>query len=134
MTAIIDRALFLKRVFLLDALTCAASAALFVAGAGLLAPATGLTAGFIGGAGWLLLPCAALFAWLGTRAAPPVLLCWVGILGNLLWAGESAATIALAAATLTGFGIALIAAQALAVLGLALLELVGLRRMTQATA
>lgn len=130
-TATAGRALFLKRVFLLDAATCAACFGLFALAGGSLAPLTGLQPGFIAGAGWLLLPCAILFAWLGTRTQPPVLLSWIAILGNLLWAGESFVTIGVMARTLTGFGIALIAAQALGVTGLALLEIIGVRRMVR---
>lgn len=128
-TVAAGRALFLKRVFLIDAATCAACFGLFVLAAGGLAPVTGLQPGFIAGAGWLLLPCAMLFAWLGTRTQPPVLISWVAILGNLLWAGESFVTIGVMAPALTGFGTALIAAQALGVTGLALLEIIGVRRM-----
>jgi len=134
MTTITDRALLLKRIFLLDAATCAASFALLVGAADALAPLAGLGEGFLRGAGWLLLPCAVLFAWLGTRALPPRAICWIAILGNLLWAGESFATIGLAADTLTPFGAGFVAVQALAVLGLTALEIAGVRRMIRRTA
>lgn len=127
-----DPARFLKRVFLLDAATCAACFLLFVVGAAPLATAGGLPPALVSGAGWVLLPVAALFAWLGTRAAPPALLCWVAIVANLLWAAESFATIGMLAPT--PFGVVLIAGQALGVFALALLEIAGLRMMRLALA
>ena len=77
-------------------------------------------------AGLALLPLALFIFWLASRPAPPRLLVWAVILGNLAWTAESFAVIAQQQPT--PLGTAFVAAQALAVLGLAALEYLGLRR------
>src|ERR1700741_1735178 len=89
-----DTSLFLRRIFKLDAATCAACFALLAFGADALAPIVGLESGFIRAAGLALLPCAALFAWLGTRTVPPIAISVIAILGNFLWVAESVAVMA----------------------------------------
>lgn len=118
---------FLKRVFLVDAITCFASFALLVLAADALAPLLGLSAGFLRGAGWLLLPVAALFGWIATRAQPPLPVVWLGILGNLGWVAASFAVVA--AFEPTPVGAAVVIAQALAVLALAVLEYRGVQQV-----
>jgi len=127
-----DNSLFLRRVFTLDAATCFGFFALLTFGAATLAPLTGLDTGLLRGAGLYLLPCAALFLWLGTRPQPPVALSVIGILGNIAWVAKSIAVLAIFKAELTLFGNAFVAAQGAGVLGLVLLETVGLRRMRAA--
>lgn len=128
-----DNSPFLRRVFKLDATTCFACFALLTFGADALAPLFGLNAGFVRGAGLILLPCAALFLWLGTRV-PPLPLAVVGIAGNFLWVAESVALMAMRQDTLTTLGTAFIGAQATGVLGLALLESYGVKLMRRAPA
>jgi hypothetical protein len=100
--------------------------------AGLLAPLLGLPDGLIRGAGIMLLPLTLFILWLASRASPPRAGVGIVIIGNIGWAVESFILIAQAADTITPFGTAFVAAQALAVLALALLEYVGLRRMAAA--
>ena len=118
--------LFLRRVLALDALSCLAMDLLMGLGAAGLAPLFGLPEGLVRGAGLALLPLAAFIFWLATRPIPPRPLVWVVILGNLGWTAESFLTLGQSDAT--ALGTAFVSAQAVAVLGLACLEYVGLRR------
>jgi hypothetical protein len=118
--------LFLRRILALDSLSCLAMGLLMGLGAGSLAPLFGLPEGLVRGAGLALLPLAAFIVWLATRPNPPRLLVWVVILGNLTWTAESFITLGQSEAT--ALGTAFVAAQAVAVLGLACLEYVGVRK------
>ena len=118
--------LFLSRVLALDSLSCLAMGLLMGLGAAGLAPLFGLPEGLVRGAGLALLPLAAFIFWLATRRNPPRLLVWMVILGNLGWTAESFITLGQSQAT--GVGTAFVTAQALAVLGLACLEYVGIRK------
>jgi hypothetical protein len=118
--------LFLRRVLALDSLSCLAMALLMGLGAAALAPLFGLPEPLIQVAGLALLPLAAFIGWLASRPAPPRALVWLVILGNIGWTAESFATLAQQHAT--PLGTAFVAAQALAVLGLAGLEYLGLRK------
>lgn len=127
-------ALFLRRVFAIDALTCAVCAVAMTLAAVSLAPLTGLDAGFVRTAGLLLVPCAALFGWLASRERPPLAIAVVAILGNLLWVAESLMVMATRAGELTALGQGLIGAQAAAVLMLAAAESYGVALMRRAAA
>ena len=116
--------LFLRRVLALDSLSCLAMGLLLGLGTASLAPLFGLPEGLVRGAGLALLPLAAFIFWLATRQNPPRLLVWVVIIGNLGWTAESFLTLRQA----TALGTAFVSAQAVAVLGLAVLEYVGVRR------
>jgi len=94
-----------------------------------LAPMFGLAEPLVRTAGLLLLPLAAFIGWLASRPAPPRALVWVVILGNLGWTAESLALVGQSQPSITAFGTAFVAFQALAVLGLAMLEYAGLRRL-----
>jgi len=118
--------LFLRRVLALDSLSCLAMGLLMGLGASALAPLLGLPEPLVRTAGLLLLPLAAFIGWLASRPAPPRLLVWLVILGNLGWTAESFAVVAQYQPT--PLGAAFVAAQALAVLGLAALEYLGLRK------
>ena len=118
--------LFLRRVLALDALSCLAMGLLMGFGAAGLAPLFGLPEPLLRVAGLALLPLAAFIGWLATRPNPPRPLVWVVIVGNLAWTAESFITLGQSQAT--ALGTAFVAAQALAVLGLALLEYVGIRK------
>ena len=118
--------LFLRRILALDSLSCLAMGLLMGLGATSLGPLFGLPEGLVRGAGLALLPLAAFIFWLSTRPSPPRLLVWVVILGNLAWTAESFLTLGQSQAT--ALGTAFVSAQAVAVLGLAMLEYVGLRK------
>jgi hypothetical protein len=118
--------LFLRRILALDSLSCLAMGLLMGLGAATLAPLFGLPGSLVRGAGLALLPLAAFIFWLSTRPNPPRALVWVVILGNLGWTAESFLTLNQSQATV--LGTAFVSAQALAVLGLASLEYVGIRK------
>jgi hypothetical protein len=118
--------LFLRRILALDSLSCAAMGLPMALGAASLAPLLGLPEPLVRTAGLLLLPLAAFIFWLATRPAPPPALVWAVILGNAGWTAES--LVLLGQHQPTALGTAFVAAQAAAVLGLAALEHVGLRK------
>jgi len=118
--------LFLRRVLALDSLSCLAMGLAMGFGAGPLAPLLGLPEPLVRWAGLVLLPLAAFIGWLASRQVPPRLLVWVVILGNLGWTVES--FLVVARTQPTALGTAFVSAQALAVLGLAALEYLGLRK------
>jgi hypothetical protein len=122
--------LFLRRILALDSLSCLIMGLAMGLGAASLAPLLGLPEPLIRIAGLLLLPLAAFIGWLAARPNPTRLLVWIVILGNLGWTAESFAVIAQHQPT--GLGTTFVAVQALAVLGLAGLEYLGLRRAAAA--
>jgi hypothetical protein len=122
--------LFLRRILALDSLSCLIMGLAMGLGAAPLAPLLGLPEPLVRIAGLLLLPLAAFIGWLAARPNPPRLLVWVVILGNLGWAAESFAVIGQHQPT--GLGATFVATQALAVLGLAGLEYLGLRKAAAA--
>jgi hypothetical protein len=120
---------FLRRVLALDSASCAMLGLLLALGAGPLSGLFGLGDRLLFGAGLLLLPFAAFMAWLASRQAPPSPLVWLVIVGNVAWTAESFLLISTEAGRITALGTAFVAGQALAGLGLGLLEYAGLRRM-----
>ena len=118
--------LFLRRILALDSLSCLAMGLLMGLGATSLGPLFGLPEGLVRGAGLALLPLAAFIFWLATRPNPPRALVWIVILGNLAWTAESFITLGQSEAT--ALGTTFVAGQAVAVLGLAALEYLGIRK------
>ena len=118
--------LFLRRILALDSLSCAAMGLLMAFGAAAFVPLFGLPEPLVRTAGLLLLPLAVFILWLASRPAPPPALVWVVILGNVGWTAES--FVVLGQNQATALGTAFVAAQAAAVLGLAALEYLGLRK------
>jgi hypothetical protein len=121
------RAITLRRLLAFDAATCLAMGVALLALAGPLAAPLGLPAGWLRGAGALLLPCAALMAWAARPAAHQRALAGVVVAGNAAWVAASVAVSALFA--LTAVGEALVLGQAAAVALLAALEARALRRL-----
>lgn len=119
---------FLRRVLGLDSFSCATMGILLAAGAASFASLFGLPEALLRDAGLLLFPVAALLAWLASRETPPSALVWLIIVGNLAWTIESFVTLSMHAGVVTGLGTIFVVAQALAVLALALLEWIGLKR------
>jgi hypothetical protein len=118
--------LFLRRILALDAASCAILGLAMGLGSAALAPLFGLPQELIRIAGLLLLPLACFIGWLASRPAPPPALVWIVIIGNLGWTLES--FLLLGQQSPTPLGTAFVAAQALAVVGLAGLEYAGLKR------
>jgi hypothetical protein len=123
---------FLRRVLALDSASCAAMGLALTLGAGPLSELFGLGERLLFGAGLLLLPLAAFIAWLASRPSPPSALVWILIAGNAAWTAESFLLISMEAGRITALGTAFVAAQAVAVLGMAMLEYAGLRRIRAA--
>src|SRR5690349_9307372 len=123
---VMPNTLFLRRVLALDSLSCLAMGLLMGLEAAALAPLFGLPEPLVRFAGLALLPLAAFIGWLATRPNPPRPLVWLVILGNLGWTAESFITLGQSQAT--PLGTAFVSAQAVAVLGLAMLEYAGIRK------
>ena len=123
---------FLRRVLALDSASCVLIGLTLTLGAEPLSGLFGLGERLLLGAGLLLLPLAAFIGWLASRPVPPSPLVWLLIVGNAAWTAESFLLISTEAGRITAPGTAFVAAQALAVLGVALLEYAGLRRIRAA--
>ena len=124
---------FLKRVLLLDSASCLLMGIGLALGAGTLAGPFGLPTGLVAGAGLALIPIGLFILWLGTRSTAPAALVYVVIVGNLGWTVESL-VVAFGQQGITALGTAFVAVQAAAVLGLALLEYVGVKGARAAAA
>ncbi|MEM8695408.1 MAG: hypothetical protein AAGE05_05240 [Pseudomonadota bacterium] len=118
---------FAKKVFLADAVVCALTFIGCVFATDLIAADTGLSSGIVATAGWICLGAAVIWGWLGTRAQPPVLICWLAIFLNIDWIVASIVVFELNTASLTAAGSAIILAQAAGVLGFVVLEIMGVR-------
>ena len=118
----------LRRALALDAAACAAMGALLAVAAAPLAAWLGLPAPFLRGAGLLLLPCAAVLAWLAIRQDVPRLAAFAVIAVNLVWITDSLLLLAGGWFAPTGLGIAFVLAQAATVLALTAMEATGLTR------
>ncbi|MDF1505619.1 hypothetical protein [Roseisolibacter sp. H3M3-2] len=119
----------LRRVLLLDAVSCVGMGAALVAAPALLETWLGLSPVLTRGAGLALFPFAALLVWTARRPTVPRGVAWGLVAGNVLWAVDSFALPAtpwLAGAT--ALGVAFVVAQGAVVAAFAALEAVGLRR------
>ncbi|MET3889627.1 hypothetical protein ABIE41_000703 [Bosea sp. OAE506] len=118
----------LRGALALDAAACAGMGGLLSLAAAPLSPLLGLPEPLLRGAGLLLLPCAALLAWLSRRPELPRLAVLAVIGVNLMWIADSLLLLAGGWFAPTGLGIAFVLAQAGAVLALTMAETVGLGR------
>jgi hypothetical protein len=116
----------LRNVLAIDALTCTATGLLLSTTASQLSEPLGLSAQLLRGAGLSLFPFALFLAYLARRSEIPAKPVWIAILLNVLWVLDSALLFAWTAPTLLGY--AFVSAQALAVLAITGVELVGLKR------
>ncbi len=130
----IPQSSLLRFALLADALASGAMGVLMAVGAGLLSPFLGLPSPLLFWAGLLLIPFALLVAWTGTRAEPPAGAAGAIAVVNLAWVAGSAALLVLLPQAPTALGYAFIAAQALAVLVLALMQWTGIGRAGRAVA
>lgn len=124
----IPNAGLLRVALVVDAAMSGASGLLLAAATGPVAQATALPAGLLGTCGWFFLAYAGALAWLARRAAVPGRVVGVLAAGNLAWAGGCVAVPALGLVAPAGLGIALLAAQGLAVSAFAAMYAVALRR------
>lgn len=117
---------FLRRLTWFDAATCAGAGLLLSLAAEPLAGWTGLSAAILRPAGLFLLPYAAVLAWLAGRGR--LSSATVTTLGavNAVWVVASIGLM-LAAGSVTAFGYAFVAAQALVVAAIAAAQFAGAR-------
>lgn len=116
----------LRTVLAIDSLTCAVTGVALSSAAGALSEPLGLSAQLLRGAGLSLFPFAIYLAYLAKRDALSSTGVRVAIALNVLWVLDSALLFAWTAPTALGY--AFVSAQALAVLVISGLELVGLKR------
>ena len=122
---------YVKKIFLIDAAACALTFGGGVFATQMIAADTGLSPFIVAEAGWICLGAALLWGWLGTRAQPPIRICWLAIALNIGWIAASIGVLELNYASLTGFGRLLVALQAAGVLMLVVLEIMGVRQMSR---
>ncbi len=118
---------FLRRVLLADGLASLVMGTLLTLGAGVLTGLLGLPAPMLRGAGVVLLPWAALVAWLAYRPAMPRRAVWVVVVLNVIWVVDSVLLLASGLVAPTMLGTMFVLGQALAVAALAAAQIVGLR-------
>lgn len=129
MQAISDRN-FLRTVLLIDAMTCVATGVLMAGAAGFVASLTQLPADLLFYAGASLFPIAAFMAFVATGGNLAPLGVWLVIIGNAAWVAGSLLLLADSRLSPNALGYAFVAVQAAAVALLAMLEYVGLRRLS----
>ena len=119
---------FLRLALSADAAASGAMGLAFTAAPAAIASLTALPAGLLHAAGLFLLAYAAVIAWLAMRSAVPRPMLWLLVAGNLIWAVECAALPLLGFVAPNGWGIALLAVQAVVVAVFAELYVIALRR------
>ena len=123
---------FLRRVLLLDAVSCGAMAILLLAGSGLLAGALDLPAELLNEAGSVLLPFALVLAFASTRSRLPRPVVWAVIVANAVWVIDSFVLLFSGWVSPNLLGWVFVAGQAAFVAVLAELEFIGLRKSAAA--
>lgn len=126
--AFIQSSRFLRNALALDAAACAGTGLLLAVGAGALSGLLGLPTEFLRGAGLVLLPCAAVLAFLASRARLPRLAVCAVIGVNILWIADSVLILVAGWFAPTTLGIAFVLAQAAAVAVVTELEVIGLKK------
>jgi hypothetical protein len=125
---------FLRWVLIVDAVTCFASGLLLTLGADLLGGYMGLPEGLLRYSGISLLPFAALLVYLATRENLSSPVVWTVIVLNTLWTIDSILLLLTGLVTPTELGMTFVAAQALGVALLTVLEYFGLKKSARVTA
>lgn len=111
-----------------DAVATGATVILLAVGSGIVAGYTDLPRGLLLGAGLALAPFLAFLIWTATRPAIPGWAVKAIVEINLLWAIASLALLASGFVAPNGLGVAFVAVQAVAVLGLGVAQWVALRQ------
>ena len=120
--------LFLRRVLLLDALSCLACGLLQLLLNQSMVQWLALPAALVTGTGIFLLAYAAAVAFIATRQPPPRAVVWVLVGGNLVWAVDCVLLLASGWVSPSTLGTAYVLMQAVTVALLAELQWMGLRR------
>lgn len=119
---------FLRRVVLADLLVSGAAGALQLVAAEPLARLTAIDAGFLRGAGWVLMAWVAFLAWTLGRRAIAAPLAWTLIGVNAAWVAASVLVWLEGAIAPNALGLSYVLAQAAVVAVFAELQYFGLRR------
>jgi hypothetical protein len=119
--------IFLKRVLILDALSCLGMGAGLAIGSSVLGSMFGLPDKLVLSAGLGLIPVGLFILWAGTRHQIAPLFLYAIIAGNAVWVAESV-VVASDTPGITMIGAAFVLTQAAAVAMLALLETAGVLR------
>ncbi len=127
MTAI-QTSTFLRRILVLDAVSCAGMGLLLVTFSGWLSGVLSLPVGLLQQASAVLLPFALLLAFLSTRARLPRAAVWAVIVANAIWAIDSIVLLFTGWVQPSLLGYLFVAAQAAFVAVMAELEYIGLRK------
>ncbi|HEV7313639.1 hypothetical protein [Sphingopyxis sp.] len=112
----------LKNILIADAITCTGVFAIGLLAAAPVGALLGLPANVVAIGGWICLAAALLMVVAARQAMPSAALVKLIALGNLGWVAASFAVVATFAEQMTGLGIAVVIAQAFAVLLFAILE------------
>lgn len=120
----------LRKALLADAVLSGLTGLLLVLAAGPLAPPLGLPVGLLRWSGIILIPFAAFAAWLRAQARIQRPLVFAVVACNALWALDSVLLLLTGWIEPSVLGEVFVVAQAIAVVVLAELEFVGLRRST----
>jgi hypothetical protein len=123
----IQTSTFLRRVLVLDAISCAGLGLLLVTFAGGLSSVSGLPVELLQQASVVLLPFALLLALLSTRARLPRAAVWAVIVANAIWAIDSIVLLFTGWVQPTLLGYLFVAGQAAFVAVVVQLEYIGLR-------
>lgn len=113
----------LRRLLLVDAITCAVMGLVLAARSGYLAQLTGIPGALLFWLGLVLLPIAVFMAAVALRNPLPVPGAITVVVGNVLWVLGSVLLLVTPWISPTAFGSAFIAVQAVLVLALASLEM-----------
>ena len=119
---------FLRRALIADAVFSGVAALGFTFGAGAFAPLFNLPEMFLREVGLFLIVYAAFVGWLGTRQSMMKALVLIVITGNAAWTLGSIALLFSGAVSPNLFGMAMVAAQAIATGVFAELQYIGLRK------
>ena len=120
----------LRRVLIVDALSSGAMGVAMFVLADVFASLLQLPVELIREAGIILLPFAAFVGFVASRPEPARIAVWIVIALNLMWVVDSIMLLFTGWVAPNGLGLAVVIAQAAAVLVLADLEYMGLRRST----
>jgi len=120
----------LRRVLIVDAVSSGAMGIAMIAFAELLANLLQLPVELISEAGIVLLPFAAFVGFVASRSEPARLAVWAIIAINIVWVVDSIVLLFTGWVAPNAFGYTVVIAQAAAVLVLADLEFMGLKRST----
>jgi hypothetical protein len=124
----IQTSTFLRRVLVLDAISCVGMGLLLVTFSGWLSAVLNLPVELLKQASMVLLPFALLLAFLSTRARLPRAAVWAVIVANAIWAIDSIVLLFTGWVQPSLLGYLFVAGQAAFVAVIAELEYIGLRK------